>query len=122
MTNTNVTRKSLKDRLKEFDVRLPFMDGRDKGDANELLGQVSTIIDYGFLPNDDGELYVCFITAERSKTFYFGGSVLTDRISQLDEEGYGEAIREEGLKILMNKVTSKKSKRTYTNVQFVVEG
>lgn len=112
--------KSLKDRAKEFSIRLPFMDGKDKGETKELLGTVNTINEYGFLPNDSGEVYAVFTVAERPKKFYFGGTVLTDHLSQLEAEGYHEAVVEEGLPMLM---TEKKSKggRTYTNVVFYPE-
>lgn len=117
--STNM-RKSLKDRAKDFSIQLPFMDGREKGDAKELIGQVSTIIDYGFLKGDNDNDYVVFITKERSKTFYFGGQVLTDQMQQLEAEGYREEIITEGLPMLM---TEKKSKnnRSYTNVEFYPE-
>lgn len=114
--------KSLKDRAKEFDVQLPFMEGREKGDTSELLGQISTITDYGFLPNENGEMYAAFVTAERSEKFYFAGQVLTDRLTQLDQEGYHDAIVEEGLPVLMEKKKAKNSKRDYTNVVFYPEG
>lgn len=120
MTQTN-SFKSLRERAKEFDARLPLMDGREKGSTDMLLGQISTINDYGFLPNDDGEIYVVFTVKERSGLFFFGGTVLTDRMTQLDQEGYSTAIREEGLPILMTKATSK-NKRSYTNVTFFPEG
>lgn len=113
--------KSLKDRAKEFSARLPFMDGKDKGDVSELLGQVSTIKDYGFLPAEDGTFYVVFAVAERSNKFYFGGSVLTDRMTTLDQEGYGPDIRENGLPVLMTMAKARKSGRTYTNVEFFPE-
>lgn len=116
----NTMMKSLRERAKEFDTRLPFMDGREKGNTDELLGQVSTIVDYGFLPNDDGELYVAFITRERSKKFYFGGKVLTDRMTQLDQEGFGDEIRKEGLPMLMSQAKSK-ANRNYTAVTFFPE-
>lgn len=115
------TLKSLKERAKEFDVQLPFMDGRDKGDASELLGQISTITDYGFLPNDAGEPYAVFIVKERPTKFYFGGAVLTARLSDLDAEGYHDAIVEEGLPMLLTEQKAKKSNRTYTNVTFYLE-
>lgn len=112
--------KSLKERAKEFSVRLPFMDGCDKGDAKELIGTVNTITEYGFLPNENGEAYAVFTVKERPKKFYFGGTVLTDRLEQLESEGYHEAIVSEGLPMLM---TEKKSKtnRGYVNVEFYPE-
>ena len=119
-TNENKSLKSLRERAKEFDVRLPFMEGREKGETKELLGTVNTIVDYGFLPNETGEVYACFIVKERSGKFYFGGTVITDRLTQLEEEGYREAILAEGLPVLM---TEKKSRnnRTFTNVEFFPE-
>lgn len=113
-------RKSLKDRAREFTVQLPFMDGREKGDSEELVGQVSTICDYGFLNGEDGREYVVFITKERSGVFYFGGTVLTDQMQQLEAEGYHDEIVEDGLPMLMTKKQSK-NKRTYVNVEFYPE-
>ena len=119
-TNETKSMKSLRERAKEFDVRLPFMEGRDKGDGKELLGTVNTITEYGFLPNEHGELYACYIVKERPGKFYFGGTVLTDRLEQLEADGYHSAINAEGLPVLM---TEKKSKnnRTFTNVVFFPE-
>lgn len=119
--SNNTTLKSLKDRAREFSVQLPFMDGRDKGETKELLGQVSTIVDFGFLPSEDGEAYACFIVKERPTKFYFAGQVLTDRLAQLQEEGYYNAIVDEGLPVLMTEAKSKKSKRNYTNIEFYPE-
>ena len=120
MSDNVKSMKSLKDRAKEFSVRLPFMEGRDKGETKELLGQVSTITDYGFLPNEQGEVYVAFIVKERANKFYFGGTVLTDRMSQLEAEGYHDAIVDEGLPMLMTEKRSRNN-RNFTNVEFYPE-
>lgn len=112
---------SLKERAKQFDVQLPFMDGRDKGETSELIGQVSTISDYGFIPNDAGEPYVVFIVKERSDKFYFGGTVLTARMLELENEGYHDAIVDEGLPILLTETKSRRNNRSYTNVKFYPE-
>ena len=122
MSNEMKNLKSLKERAKAFDVQLPFMAGRDKGETNELIGQVSTITDYGFIPNDAGEAYVVFITKERANKFYFGGSVLTARMLELENEGYHDAIVAEGLPVLFTNEKSKKSNRSYVNVKFYPEG
>lgn len=122
MSNEIKTLKSLKERAKAFDVQLPFMEGRDKGETNELIGQVSTITDYGFIPNDAGEAYVVFITKERASKFYFGGAVLTDRMLKFEEEGYHDAIVAEGLPVLFTNEKSKKTNRSYVNVKFFPEG
>lgn len=119
MSNENM-KKSLRDRAKEFSVQLPFMDGREKGDMKDLIGQISTITEFGFLRGDDNRDYAVFIVKERSKTFYFGGTVLTDQLQQLEAEGYHDDIVNEGLPMLM---TEKKSKnnRSYVNVEFYPE-
>ena len=114
-------KKSLRDRAREFSVSLPFMDGKEKGQLNELKGTINTLCDYGFLPDENGEPYAVFIVKERPSKFYFGGEVLTDRLTTLDAEGYGEEIRSEGLPILMTDKKARKGGRTYTNVEFYPE-
>ena len=121
MSNETKSLKSLKERAKSFDVQLPLMDGRDKGETSELIGQVSTISDYGFIPNDAGEAYVVFNVKERSDKFYFGGSVLTARMLDLENEGYHDAIVAEGLPVLFTEEKSRKTNRMYTNVKFYPE-
>lgn len=123
MSNEQTTKsiKSLKERAREFSVQLPFMDGREKGETNDLLGQVSTIRDYGFLPSEDGEAYACFIVDERKDKFFFAGQVLTARLLDLENEGYHDAIVDEGLPVLMTEKKGKKSNRKYTNIEFYPE-
>lgn len=121
MSDNKNLMKSLKDRAKEFSVRLPFMEGKDKGETNELLGTVNTITEYGFLPNEQGEVYAVFTVKERPAKFYFGGTVLTDRLTQLEAEGYHDAIVEEGLPTLMTEQKARKGGRTYVAVEFYPE-
>lgn len=120
MTDATTMKKSLRDRAKEFSVQLPFMEGRDKGDVKELVGQVSTIADYGFLKDDDGRDYAVFIVNERTNKFYFGGQVLTDQLQQLEAEGYHDDVVAEGLPMLMVEKKSKNN-RSYINVEFYPE-
>lgn len=122
MSNEKKTMKSLKDRAREFSVQLPLMEGREKGETSELIGQISTINDFGFLPNEAGEPYAVFTVKERPSKFYFGGSVLTARLTDLEAEGYHDAIVEEGLPVLLTDAKSKKTNRTYVNVEFFPEG
>lgn len=122
MSDNNMkSMKSLRERAREFDARLPFMDGREKGETAELLGTVNTINEYGFLNDENGEPYAVFTVAERSSRFYFGGEVITDRLLTLEAEGYHEAINAEGLPVLMTQKKSKKGSRTYTSVEFFPE-
>lgn len=121
MSNETKNLKSLKERAKAFDVQLPFMDGREKGESSDLTGVVSTIADYGFINNDAGEPYVVFIVKERSDKFYFGGTVLTARMLELESDGYHEAIVAEGLPVLLTEEKARKSNRSYINVKFYPE-
>lgn len=121
-TNNEIkSMKSLRERAREFDSRLPFMEGREKGETAELLGTVNTINEYGFLNDENGEPYAVFTVAERSSKFYFGGEVITDRLLTLEAEGYHEAINTEGLPVLMTKKKSKNGGRQYTSVEFFPE-
>lgn len=120
MSSNENMRKSLKERAKEFDARLPFMEGRDKGDTKELLGQDSTINQYGFLPNEAGEVYAVFTVKERSDKFYFGGTVITDRLLKLDQDGYRAEIELEGLPVRMSEKKSRNN-RSFVNVVFFPE-
>lgn len=119
---SNETKKlSLKDRVKQFNVQLPLMDGREKGETDELIATKVTIRDYGFLTNENGEPYVGFIVDEIPKKFFFGGTVLTDRLLQLENEGFHDVINDEGLPMLMTNAKSKKNNRAYVNVEFYPE-
>lgn len=122
-TNEIKSMKSLRERAKEFSVLLPLMEGKEKGELDSLLGQVSTINDYGFLSDREkgGEAYVVFTVKERPGKFFFGGTVLTDRLSQLEAEGYHDAIISEGLPVLMKTQKNKKGDKRYTNVEFFPE-
>ncbi len=119
---SNNVKKSLRDRAKEFDIQLPLMEGRDKGETAELIATVCTITDYGFLPNEAGEPYAVFTVKEIPNKFFFGGSVLTARLTELEADGYHDVITEEGLPVLMTNEKSKKNNRAYVNVKFYPEG
>ena len=111
-------------RAQEFSTQLPFMAEREKGEIDSLIGNNVTLIEYGFLEgqDDDGnpDKYVCFIVKEDDKNFYFGSSVLTKQMQELDVEGYGDEIRIEGLPMCLSKKKSK-NKRTYTYVTYYPE-
>lgn len=112
-------KKSLKERTKELQNTLPLMEGREKGELSGIKGHRVTITDFGFM-SDGTEDYVCFIIKE-SNCFYFGGKVLTDDLMELEQDGYGEEIRKEGLPILLEDRKSKNG-RIYTSVTYYPEG
>lgn len=114
---------NLKDRAKKFGNLLPFMEGREKGEQSKLVDEgVVTIEDYGFLngkdDNGDDSEYVCYTIREDKENFYFGSSVLTNNIKELDEEGFGSAIRKEGLPMKLSNRKSRSTNRNYVAVEF----
>lgn len=113
--------KSLKLRAKEFEVLLPFMEDKEKGDFKSLKGEAITINEYGFLKDaKTNEEYVCFTIIEHDE-FYFGGKVLTENMREFEDEGYHDLIVKEKLPVLFDEKMSK-NKRTYTTVKFYPEG
>ena len=79
--------KSLKDRVKELGNSLPIMEDREKGVLDNIMNQPLTITDFGFLKDEKNEEYVVFIVKEDEHNFYFGGSVLTQDLQSLQEDG-----------------------------------
>lgn len=97
---------------------IEFMEGRTKGETEELLEKTITIRDYAFITGTDGE-YVVFIIDEDPKTFFFGGKVLTDNLKALTEVEH-EELKADGLPTYITQRTSK-NKRKYIAVEFYPE-
>lgn len=98
---------------------IDFMDTHTKGDASTLIGKTVTIIDFGFIKSDDGGDYAVFITEEDSEHFFFGNSVLTDKLHLVENAGRKDEIHLHP--VTFTKQVSKKGPRkgkTYTMVTF----
>ena len=100
---------SLKERMMSMNQNegIPFMKGRTKGEASELIGQSVTIRDFDFLDGQDGT-YVVFIVDEIGDSFFFGGSVLTNNLNTITPEEK-EEVKKNGLPVLMYEAKSKKT-------------
>lgn len=96
---------------------IEFMEGKSKGDSKDILNKSLTIIDFDFIDGEDGE-YAVFITAEIKDNFFFGGSVITKALKELEENK--AEVRAEGLPIMLVERKSKKN-RKYTSVVFYPE-
>lgn len=98
---------------------IDFMDTHTKGDASTLIGKTVTIIDFGFIKSDDGGDYAVFITEEDNEHFFFGNSVLTDKLHLVENAGRKDEIHLHP--VTFTKQVSKKGPRkgkTYTMVTF----
>lgn len=111
---------NLKNFAKSLTTILPFMDNKTKGSFDELLGQVVTITDFGFLKDGNNE-YAVFTVKEHSEKFYFGGMVLSENLREIEAEGLLPEVQKEGLPVLFDEKMSK-NKRSYTTVKFYPEG
>ena len=98
---------------------LPFMEGLDKGETAEILGQIVNVIEYGYMKGDDGE-YVVFTTKEYPDNFFYGSSVTTESFKKLVEkveEKTLQGVLEFGLPCKFTELMSK-NKRKYIRVIF----
>jgi hypothetical protein len=111
---------SLRERAKELSNSLPFMEGREKGEMKRIVDMSCTIIEYGFLQDEDNKEYVCFIVKEDPQNFYFGGQVLTDNMQELETDGFHAEIIKEGLPVNFGLKMSK-NKKEYVTVEFYPE-
>ena len=109
--------KSLKERVQELGTVVELAKGREKGETKDLLGEVVTINNVEVVEMND-DTFVAFTVAEDKKKFYFGGTVLSNDLITLLNEGYGDAIRKESVKITLNEEKSKNN-RTYIKVTYL---
>ena len=109
---------SLKERVKDLGVAINLAKDREKGDLEELLGRNITInnAEMVYLDTDN---YVAFTVEEDDKKFYFGGQVLTQDLSTLLKEGYLDAIKKDGLPVILTREKSKKTGNRYTKVTYL---
>lgn len=117
-----IQRKSLQDRAEEMSNGLAIMTDRDKADLDRLIGEVITIKRFEFMNDTDSKTgepskYVVFTIEEDDANFYFGGKVLTEKLLDLQSDGYEEEINEDGLPTLLGKKKGK-NKMIYTTVEF----
>lgn len=110
-------KKSLRERTQELNNSLPFMVGRTKGELDAIKGTDLVIEDFGFMEDGDKE-YVAFTVKEDPACFYFGGQVLTNDMKEMEEDGYGDEIRKEGLPVRFGSRKTKDGKKEYTTVEY----
>lgn len=79
---------------------VPFMDGRDRGDINDLVNEDLHVEDYGYIRGKKGE-YAVIAFREYPKNFYFGGMVLTDILHRIDRDNMKEQLLGETMRLSM---------------------
>jgi hypothetical protein len=113
----------LKNKAMELNSGCECMVDREKGEMKKLVGVPVTINDFDFLTDSEkGTQYVVFTVKEDDTMFFFGGTVLTDKMKEFEKEGYKEVIQKEGLPVLFGEKQPKdKKKQPYTTVEFFPE-
>jgi hypothetical protein len=115
---------SLRDKAQQLNTTqgVPFMEGRTK--AETLPTQSSVTIDnYGFIDGEEGE-YVVLSLKEFPKHFFFGGGVITEKMTELDKwltKEEKQEIKSDGLPVLFQKRKNKAGKREYMTCEFYPE-
>lgn len=75
---------------------IEFMDGRTKGDLKSLVGQYLHIQDYGFIRNSSygQDDYAVVAFAEYPAMFFFGNSILTEMLHEVENDGMQAELRQ----------------------------
>lgn len=89
----------------------PLMDGREKIDTKDVIGQELTLIDFDLVTPATAKPYAVCVFAEYPDKFLFAGTVMTDLLFKIADE-YGDRYAEElgavgGLKIRLKTVKAK---------------
>ena len=105
--------KELFERVKELNKRSSLMDGKEKGENIEIVDENVTLNDYEFRKDERGETYAVYTVKEIENTFFFSGMDLSQKLITLDEEGYKEEIKKQGLPMKLHKLKTKKGREFY---------
>ena len=95
---------------------IPFMEGKDKGSLRDMIDRPLHIEDFGFINGQDGKFAV-ILFAEDSDNFYFGNSIITEMLEQVDADGMRDALADETIVFSMR--MSKERKQEYMTFDFV---
>ena len=105
----------------ELSAGLPFMEGREKGTL--VADYELTINEFDFLTDSETqEPYVCFLVAEDTQHFFFGGGVVTEKLKRIKEVLTDDELNElktQGLKVKFVKKKSKDRNREYMDLELI---
>ena len=84
----------------------------------EIVNKNVTINDYEFLKDESGQLYAVYTVKEIANTFFFGGMDLSQKLLILDQAGYKDAIKKQGVPMKLHNSKTKKGRQFY-RVEFL---
>lgn len=94
---------------------IPFMEGRDKGDIQALVGEVLHVEDYGFIRTPEGR-YAVIAFREHPDAFYFAGQVLTNILGAVTYDNKSAELKEQSL-VLQTRTS--RNGNDYMGVRFI---
>lgn len=110
--------KEKMEKINAVEGSIPFMEDRTKGDIS--TGIVTTLKDYGYIKGEDG-LYAVMDFEEYPDFFFFGGSVVTKKLQEVDlvltPEEKASAL-EQGIPVIFTRKKNKSGKKEYTTCEF----
>lgn len=106
---------NLQDFAQKLTNQTDVMEGKEKGDLNAIKDNKVKVTDFDILSSNNGDYAVFAIEGDKD-FFYFGGSVITDFLSKLEEAGFKEAVQDQGLEVILSDKDSKNG-NTYTNIE-----
>ena len=104
---------------KQMEKQANVMEGRTKGEVKELTAYV--IKDFTILKDKEDNQYCAFIVDGNDEEFFFGGTVVTDKLIRIKEMLTDEELSElkkEGLPVMFVGKKSK-NKRTYIDMELL---
>lgn len=112
---------NLFNKIKELNnTGLEIMNGREKGDIQEILNENIIVDNYDFGKGEQGD-YVVFTVKDNDTEFFFGSSVVTENFLALDNMITDEEkveIFTTGLSMSLHQKKSKNNRKYIYNVFF----
>lgn len=99
---------------------LEIMNGREKGDVQDLIDDVVVVNNYEFGKGEQGD-YVVFTVIDNDTEFFFGSSVVTENFLALDNMLSDEEKQEllkTGLEMSIHQKKSKNNRKYLYNIFF----
>ena len=101
------------------EIGLDFMEGKEKIDIDAVIGEVLTVVDFGYITTKLGECVVIAVK-EYPSNYIFGSSVITETFKKLTGKLTNDEITtliNEGFTFKITKEVSS-NMRKYNRIQF----
>lgn len=90
------------DYFKKYDgntnSELDFMQTCQKANVRDILGQTLQFDAYGVVAGKKGD-YAIMHFKEYPQNFYFGGTVICEKLKEIDKDGMHDALKEEHIRL-----------------------